>query len=149
MYIFLTKNLQLIEKVEDDVRRKLFKQHLQWINIKILFSDINQIRTKKLNMFEVKGAHHRWHKTWLLSLQQEQMSYMRVTNMQPIYQWMFQFYVCSQPICKWERAVSSCLVNSKMVVGQSILAKSYATYFRDIHPIHVATAQKYSRPVYP
>ena len=29
-------------------------------------------------------------------------------------------------------------LNNEMEVGQSILAKSCVTYFRDIHPIHVA-----------
>ena len=35
--------------VEDDVRINLFEQHLQRINIKMLFSNINQIRTIKQN----------------------------------------------------------------------------------------------------
>ena len=57
--IFLINNLQLVEninlfqKVENDIRRYIFEQHLERIYIKVFFSDINQIRTKKvINMFQ-------------------------------------------------------------------------------------------------
>ena len=40
------KNVYLFQKVEDDIRRNLFEQHLQRIYIKVLFSAINQMRTK-------------------------------------------------------------------------------------------------------
>ena len=35
-------------------------------------------------------------------------------------------------------------LNTEMEIGQSVLVKSCVIYFRDIHPIHVARAQKHS-----
>ena len=66
-------------KVEDDTRRNFFKQHLQQISIKVFFSDISQIRTKQQSI--LCSSERGDTKKWLVSLQQEQMSYMRVTNM--------------------------------------------------------------------
>ena len=46
---------QKVRKVENDIRTNLFK-HLQQISIKIPFSDINQIRTKKEKYAPATGA---------------------------------------------------------------------------------------------
>ena len=59
---FLSKDItyrKYLYLQEDEVRRNLFEHHLQRINIKILLSDISKIRTKKQNMLQWKGAHHR------------------------------------------------------------------------------------------
>ena len=53
---------------------------------------------------------------WLLSLQQEQMSKVRI----------------KQSLLVW--------LHNEMEVGQSSWVKSCVTYFWDIHPIHVASA---------
>ena len=41
------QNVSFFQQVEDDIRRYFFEQHLQRMYIKVLFSDVNQIRTKK------------------------------------------------------------------------------------------------------
>ena len=57
MYIsYLKKTLQLVEninlfqKVEDDIQRNLFEHHLERIYIEVLLSDIIQVRTGNQNM---------------------------------------------------------------------------------------------------
>ena len=57
MYNISYQSLQLIEsiflfqKLGDDIQRNLFEQE---INIKILLSDINRIRTKRQNKFQTQ-----------------------------------------------------------------------------------------------
>ena len=43
----LVENVNLFQKVEDDIQRNLFEQHLRWIYTEELLFDINQIRTGK------------------------------------------------------------------------------------------------------
>ena len=50
------------KNLKDDIRRNLFEQqHLQRINIKTFFSDINQTQTNKAKYVLEKGVHHRRH----------------------------------------------------------------------------------------
>ena len=76
----LIKNINLFQKVEDVIRRNLLEQHSTNQHLKKK-SDINQIRTKKQNILQRKFITGDT-KKWLLSFQQDQMSYMRVTNTQ-------------------------------------------------------------------
>ena len=60
-----------------------------------------------------------------------------------------KWVTCEWPICKREREQSLLVwLNNEIEVGPSIFVKSCVTYFRDIHPIHVARAKKYSYVVF-
>ena len=81
MHIVLINNV-IIETIypfqnfEDDIRRNLFEQRLQRINTKVLFSECQSDLNKKAKYAPVKGVHPGDTKRWILSLQQEHMSYM-------------------------------------------------------------------------
>ena len=108
------KFLAVLKKIQgtrqDDIRKNLFEQHFQRINVKILFSDVNQIRTEQLNNYvPVKGVHYRrYKKVAPLSSTRFFMSYMRVTKMQTRER--------EQSLLVW--------LNNEMDAGQSVLVKS-------------------------